>query len=305
VDPKLSRHGAPDENLPLRLRAVFLDAITGKVTGTHDWPTDSRYASIVAARDGGFVTQRGTHLSSYSKDLVELGTLDLPPTKEIGWSPHSSLSGKNIVFIDTNLLTRAGVRWIWVETDNLKVVRSWEEPQSGWVDISDKWIAMTACVWFYDCKPFVEIRSLGTDWKSIVRPLPPQKPHPAFVTDDLLFLFGQPIKLIRTDGEVESVEDLSFEGCWWSLVVRSAGQGRAIMPSCKLEGKIAALDIGGTDVLKKFLVFDAPFHALSYTLDIKGPTIRDITQLAISPDGLTLALLNDGFVEIFRLPPLQ
>src|SRR5277367_2161533 len=32
VDPKLSRHGAPDENLPLRLRAVFLDAITGKVT---------------------------------------------------------------------------------------------------------------------------------------------------------------------------------------------------------------------------------------------------------------------------------
>src|SRR5580704_1088280 len=302
-NPKLSRRDGSDENLPLRLRAVFLDTATGKVTATRDWPSESRYAHIVATHGNGeFVTERGTQLTLYSKDSRELKRLELPPTKETGWVAHPSPTGNNIVFIAENLITRSSVPWIWVDTDKLRVLRSWEEIQSGWVGISDKWIAMTACVWFHDCEPYVEVRGFATDWKSIASASRHQKPHPQFIDDDLLFLLARPTRLLRSDGEAVLLDDMPFGGCWWGSAVPSASGRRVAVPSCKLTGKVAALDIGGVEVLEKILLYDAPFHGLAYALDIEGPKIKELTQLAISPDGLTLAVLNDEFVEVFQLP---
>jgi hypothetical protein len=86
--PRLSRRGVSDESLPLRLRAVLLDATSGKVKATTDWPAESRSARIVAARDGKFVTQTGNELTLYPSDLKELKKLRLPPTEEFGWGGH-------------------------------------------------------------------------------------------------------------------------------------------------------------------------------------------------------------------------
>jgi hypothetical protein len=58
-------------------------------------------------------------------------------------------------------------------------------------------------------------------------------------------------------------------------------------------------------VLKKILLYDGSSHGRSYTLDVKGPLIKDLTLFAVSPDGLRLAILNDDYVEVLRLPPLQ
>jgi|HubBroStandDraft_6_1064221.scaffolds.fasta_scaffold87814_2 hypothetical protein len=304
-NPKLSRRDGSDENLPLELRAVFLDAVTGKVTAKLDWPSESRYASIVATHVGEFVTERGTQLTLYSKEFDELRKLELPPTKETGWVARPSPTGKNILFIAENLKTRSAVPWIWIDTDGLQVLRSWEEPQSGWVGISDKWIAMAACGWVYDCEPNIEIRGLITGWKSIVSASRHQKSHPQFINDDLVFLLGHPTRMVQSDGKTVLLEDLPFEGCWWGGAVSSAGGSRLAVPSCKLTGAVAALDRGGSDVLKKILLYDAPFHGLSYVLDFQGPVIKEASLLALSPDGLQLAILNDESVEVVRLPALQ
>jgi len=68
-----------------------------------------------------------------------------------------------------------------------------------------------------------------------------------------------------------------------------------------------ALDLGGHDVLKKLVLYDAPFRGPSYVLDLKGPKINDLTTLAISPDGSRIAILNVEklTLELVELPPLQ
>jgi hypothetical protein len=62
--------------------------------------------------------------------------------------------------------------------------------------------------------------------------------------------------------------------------------------------------LGGTDVLKKILIYDAPFTGLSYVLDLKGPKISDLASIALSPDGRRLAILKGESIEVVELPPL-
>lgn len=78
INPSLSSRKSSDPNLPLRMRAIFLDADLGRVTSVQTWPTASTFAKIVAARDRDFVTQRGNTLALYSLDAKELRTLSLP-----------------------------------------------------------------------------------------------------------------------------------------------------------------------------------------------------------------------------------
>jgi len=166
----LSSRDSSDPNLPLRLRAIFLDAGTGKVTSTQAWPSESRIAGIVAANDGKFVTQTGTTLTLHSSDAKELKKLSLPPPPNefVGWQSHSSPTGKSVLFETNDLKTASPQSWIWVDTNTLQVLRSEREVQSGGVGISDNTIAMTACtIWFYHCEPSVEVKGLTTEWKTI------------------------------------------------------------------------------------------------------------------------------------------
>lgn len=302
----LSRRDSMDENLPLRLRAVFLDAGTGKTTAASLWPTASRFAGIVAVHDGKFVTQRGTTLTLYSPDAKELRELDLPPLQEglWGWFAHPSPTGGSILFATPNLTTTAATPWIWVDTDSLQVVRSWKETQSGWVGISDTMMAMTSCViWFYHCDPNVEVRGLATEWKTIAPTERRSQSFPLFVNDDILFLSGHPWRLLQTDGKVVLTEDAPFEGI---TALASAGGQRFVVPFFKLKGDFPALDIGGHGELKTISVYDTPFHERSHTLSVIGPKIKDQgTQLALSPDGSLLAILHDESVHVFQLPPLK
>lgn len=306
-NPKLPLREPLDENLLLRLRPVFLDAESGKIRSTPDWPAGSRDASIVATHDGKFVTQTGGGLTLYSPELKELKKLRLPPTPTdlSQCCAHSSPTGKSILFIASNLRTTSAVPWIWVDTDSLDVVRSWEEVQSGAVGISDGVIAMTTCVWFYKCDPAVEIRGLNTTWTTVASASRQDKPQPQFVTGEFLYLLGNSTRLVRTDGTVIFNEDTHIGGCWSGGAVPSAGGQRFVVPSCKLKGRVEMLDLGGYIVLDKFLVYDSPFVGVSHVLNVKGPKFRDTMLFAISPNGSKLAVLNGESLYVFQLPPLK
>jgi hypothetical protein len=303
--PVLSGRGGSDPNEPLRLRAIFLDADTGKIKSTQAWPSESRLARIVAANEGKFVTQRGTTLTLHSSDGKELNTLSLPPPPQNlnGWNAHPSPTGKSILFEDSDWRTISPKSWILVSADDLKVVRSWKVEQTGPVGISDSTIAMTACMFpEYHCEPNLKIRGLATDWKIIA---PMEKSGwrvPGFVTDDTFFLSGTPWKLLQSDGEVILSEDAPFGG---GGPVSSSGEQRFILPFFKSKGGFAALDIGAHGELTAISVYDAPFRERSYLLKVKGPKIRESVQLALSPDGSKLAILDGETVYVFPLPPLK
>ena len=94
-------------------------------------------------------------------------------------------------------------------------------------------------------------------------------------------------------------ETAPFEG---SVAIPSASGQRFVIPFFQSRGKVAALDIGSHGELKTISVYDAPFHERSYRLEVKGPTIRELAQLTLSPDGSKLAILHGESVYLFQLP---
>lgn len=203
--PTLSGRDNSDPNQPLRLRGIFLEADTAKIISTEVWPSSSRFAGVVAGNDQGFVTQRGTELTLYSPSAKELKNLSLPalPEELWGWHAHPSLTGRSILFATSDLTPTTSPReWIWLDTTSLRITRSWEELQSGWIGISDAAMAMTACtIWFYHCEPSVEIRGITTEWKTIAPLEKRSQQFPQFVNKDVLFVSGEPWKLLQTDGK--------------------------------------------------------------------------------------------------------
>lgn len=319
--PQVSQRDNLDNTLPLRLRAVILDADTGKITTTRDWPTDSRMARIVAVHDGKLVTLAKSELTLYSPDLAPIKSITLPASS-FGWSALPSPSGKNVLFFSADF--REG-SWIWVETDSLKILSSWEDSPTGLPTISDKNLAASTCWWGWECRSWkvnanggaacvengpkceskIQIRELSTGWKTIAAG--EQYQHAQFVNDEMMFLPGKDRgKVIGIDGKVILDEPKVYRswGCGDTGVVPAADGGRFIMPSCLWKGAVKSLDIGSHPVLMQIFVYDIGSQIIqSKALDLKGPKIQNDMQFAISPDGAKLAILNDEFLEMFELPP--
>jgi hypothetical protein len=300
-NPRLSRRGAgAEEILPIRLRAIFLEASSGRVLTTRDWSSDSRYAAIVAVYRGKFVIQIGNELILYSPDLKELTKLSLPSGTEIGWSAHSSLTGQSILFVPAGVGTSV-VPWIWVATDSLQIIRSWREVDSGWLSVTDQKIAMVACGWKYDCESRIDVKEIAGDWKTIALLDRRSRARLDFVGDDALFLSGNPARLIQTDGQIVFAEDTHGVGS--GRATHSAGGQRFVVAAGAVKGAAAALDLGGHWELKQLVVYDLSLHGRSHTLDVEGPRVKGTAQFALSPDGMRFAILNDSAVELLPLAP--
>jgi hypothetical protein len=316
---QVSRRDSLDSTLPLRLRAMFLDASTGKITTTRDWPTDSRMARVVAVHDGKLVTLGKNELTLYSSDLTPIKSITLP-AGSFEWSAHTSPSGKSILFFSADF--REGLR-IWVETGSLTILSSWEDSPSGLLTISDKNVATSTCWWGWECKSWkvngnggaacvesgpkceskIQIRELSTGWKTIGDGEHYQQAQ--FVNDEMIFLPGKDSgKLIGIDGKVILDEPKVHRswGCWGTGVVPTADGHRFLIPSCLWKGAVASLDIGSHPVLKQIFVDDIGSRIQSKAWDVKGPKIQNDMQFAISPDGTKLAILNNEFVLVFNLP---
>lgn len=314
--PQLSRRNRQDDAGALRLKAIFLDVNTGQVTNINSWPTQSRMSRIVAVHSDRLLTLDGNGLTLYAPDLSVINSIRLPAPTSFGWRVHTSPTGGNILLSSTEL--RKGA-WIWLETDTLKIVKSWEDAPGGYVTISDGNIAVSTCWWGHDCSyegaacvpgpkcgPNVEVRSLSTDWRIISKGEQYQRAQ--FVNQDTIFLPGRGIgKLIRIDGTVlleESRQRRSW-GCWETGALPSADGHRFVIPSCEGKGSVGALDVEGHPVLKQLFVYDIGSHIRTWVLDVKGPRIQKEMQFAISPDGSKLAVLNNEFVEMFDLSPAR
>jgi hypothetical protein len=231
----------------------------------------------------------------------------LPTQEKYDWRAHPSATGKHILFLSTKFaFSSAELKtgsWLWVETDSLQILQSWEDTQTGDVSISDGKIAMVACEWVFSCEPKVEIKSLSTGWTTIAqgdRWLVPQ-----FVGEDMLFLTGNATSMIRTDGKAVFTENGPSRVCFGASAFVSTDGQRVVLPTCHVEGGVAALDIGGHGVLKTILIYDVSSHDKSFALEVKGPKTKHDMQFAMSPDGSKLAVLNSETVQVFQLPPLK
>jgi hypothetical protein len=63
--------------------------------------------------------------------------------------------------------------------------------------------------------------------------------------------------------------------------------------------------MAGHSVLKELLVYDTTPQLRGLIFDVKDTKVRDRTQFALSPDGSQVAVLNDGVIQVFTLPPMD
>ena len=303
-NPKLSNRGE-DQNLPLLLRAIFLDAATGKITTTHDWPSGSSDAYIVTASGGKIVTLAGDKLTLYGIDLEKVRSVTLPPLRIGWWGAQPSFTGKNML-VETPDMSDPGKHRelrLWVQTDPLEIIHSWDPQPFGSVSITDDEMLLSTWCDYADCLG-LELRNVSSDWKVIG----PGYTEPDFVDESTFFLRGDwnqkiPAQLVRTNGEIIFADKRPSEGGvrWGRPVVSSEGK-RFVAPGLKGEGGNDFLDIDGHVVLKTLLVCDLPVVKQPQVLDVNAPAIKDVMQFALSPDGSRLAVLNKEIMYVFDLP---
>jgi len=317
--PGLPRRGAPSAESPYRLDAILIRASTGKIIGAPDWPSNSRYAGIAALNDRGLVIQTGNELQLISVDLQRLikrMPLSPLPTDKYAhdsfWTPHSSWSGRRLLMLGWHT---ASSTWLWVDTENLKVLEPWQGVVTGSVAVSDDRLVMEkSSPHFGDPPPVLEDAFPGGEWKaldSIMNPSGAQFVGPGLL---LFHRFGT-LDLPEGSGtylmHIERAEPLRLESPrkGWGLgqaAVSRAGK-RFVILALQVKGSHPAFDIGGHTVLKGLLVYDPPFALPSCTLEVAGSRVKNPDLVALSPDGCHLAVFSypEPLLEVFNLPPCK
>jgi len=87
--PGLQRRDDPNRAPLYRLHAVFLEAASGKVLKTLDWPLDNPNAGIFPRYDGSFLFLSTHRIVLYSPDWTPVKELPLPQLQQ----PHAYLAG--------------------------------------------------------------------------------------------------------------------------------------------------------------------------------------------------------------------
>jgi hypothetical protein len=314
--PQLPTRGEMSAASPYRLTAILIETASGNIIGTPDWPSNSRFARVVATNDKGTVIERGDELTLLAPDLSPLKRMALPPLPadqyghELFWEVHASSSGKRAVLVGGLPWTKR--HWLWVDTENLEVLESWEDDATGPLDASDDQLVLEPSSQRLGDAPLpLEAKSPGGGWRPIATTV--DALNPRFVGPDLLY-FGRYARhdptvnsgvfLMQADN-AETSQLRSPHARWGFGHATTTRTGRRfVILLGETKGFHPALDIGGHGVLRGFMVFDPPFKAPSYTLEVHGSRVWN-PSAALSPDGRHIAVLGypKPLVEMFELPP--
>lgn len=315
--PALPTRGYPSIASRFRLHVVLLDAATGKILSTPTWPSNTRYAWIIAATRAGFVVETGNVFSLVSPGLKTLKQLKLPDPgadrygHELWWVADPSWSEKYAVLLRPPFGS-IGL-WLWIDTENLKTLKSWHDNLSGPVTASDNQLVKMVFQQHAGSSPsHLEISAVGGSWKPL--PTTINASSWQFVNQGLLYVQSDGtgdakvqggVFLMNTDTEELSRLEPPRKGWGLGQAAVSRSGKRFVILVEQTKGAHPALDIGGHGVLRELFVFDPPFKAPSFTLEVHGSKIRNPDNVALSPDGRHLAVFAnpDPVFEVYELPP--
>lgn len=283
---------------------MFLDVQTGKLQGTKEWSVPRPRGGIIPVGEGKFVVVTPAMIALYAPSLELLKDFNLSTEQQSHlWNFYSSPSGKSILM--EYHYPEASFQWI--DTSSL-------QPQSAWKDrlprlsISDNDLAISRETYSkshgFLAEVFVRPRN-GVE-RTVCRQLVGKGDGcgiPQFLSNDLLALWAPHEFRVVTDGGGDSPLKATVSKDEWL--------GRPFYPSA--DGKRFATTIwahkGGSEffdvsyqgMLKRIVVYDMSSHQKVYTLDVGKKKIKDLSGLALSPDGSLIAILLNGVVETYKI----
>jgi hypothetical protein len=299
----LARRGQPGEPLPLRLHGTFLDAEAGKVESTKEWSITRPRGGIIAVGGGKFAVLTPEMIALYLPSLEVVRDLKLSAEQQSHlWDFRSSPTGKSIV-VEYHYPEAS---YQWIDTNSL-LPQPISIPTVAF-SISDDDVAIVRNP-FIQSKGFlaeVLIRTADGPWRTVCRVLPGQPGHcgsPEFISNEVLaLLMPHELSLIsKTSGD--ALFKATFRDDEWlgPRLNASADGERFAVTVWAHKGGNTFSDVGSHSVLKRIVVYDLPSGQAIYTLDAKRQNIRDVSGVALSPNGSLMAILTDGVVEVYRI----
>jgi hypothetical protein len=299
-------------SLPLLLKGLFLDANSGKLSATLEWPTATNRARISPVIGTGFAVLTPDVLMLYSSGLKLLRELPLSlgrKARPISFTPYASPSGRYLIIAYDPVKGEYGLS-LWVDLRNLTVLKNWVS-NAAYLTISDAGQSIN-----YDATPGLGFgigspgevttnspcASTDQDCRSLFIF------NATFVDDNTLFATRPPnrvrrfsIVLMKTDGTRvfdQQLPDAEVIRPFYPVV----GGGRFAIAVYKGHGGSAFLDTAPHFTLKEIRIYDSQTGQMVYTLDGKSQKIKSISAFALSPDGSLLALIDqDGVLRLYRL----
>ena len=299
VDPtQLSSRRSPDISRPFRLHTILLDASSGKLLLSKEWGTRVHESSVYATNGGALLGTGNILRLLRSADLEEYQKITLPEPPCI-CVVSVSASQKTVMLncIDQ----RANVSHFDVlDGSALKIKYSWSEspPLYHHYSISDTGIAPADFN-----KPKIIVSEFGSKrWNSIGEGNGTVPNLPTLVSDELLVDNRSKFLLISIDGRLlmtsqPPTKDNIPSGVSKIVVAQGGGfvavasQNNDVRTHLFTEASISlrSVDVAVYDLTLKQCVLNVEF----------APLPTNDYDLALSPDGSMLAILDDRKISVY------
>jgi hypothetical protein len=310
----LQRRDDPNHARPYRLHAIFLDALTGKLLHTLEWPIDDPIAGIFPRRDGGFLLVTAEKIANYSADWKYLKEIPFssfhPTTATLGGIAESPDASSLVI----QFLVRDSAMCFRLRTDTLDFAII---PCSTLevFTVSDDRIVEPKKLPGEDSHP-ENTASHAYVERGAVRPKTSASGGiPQFINNDAMALYSaKQISVVDRAGKVTFSQDFNPREKWIDELgrpVRASANGQrfAIVTNRSpftRRSTATAIHISTGDIPAEMPldieVFDLSASQWIYTLQISAEHLHKVWGLALSPNGKNLAVDSGGAIQIFPLP---
>jgi hypothetical protein len=309
-DPSVAQNTGPLTARPAHLHVLVLDARTGRKQGLQEWSTPSTPVRFLGVRDGRFLTCTGNILRLFSPSF-EVIREEILPSDRACFNPFLSevwgLTPSRRYLLLSSYSARSYQNTLFdIEKFTSIDNRTEEQPTH---DLSDHWL-----IAYCGRQGEVCIRGMDQSWQPFqTSGLDKQMKDfklksPLFVNDGTLVIeAGNELAVVEVDGRVLFQVRLPKKRSFGRAVRSSESQRFAIMENMQRGLTNEKLDMYAFPSNDRVVVYSIPDSRAIYAVKLKGkspwaPWEIHRNQVALSPDGVLLAVVSDGVLKVYRLP---
>ena len=309
-DPSVAQNTGPLTARPAHLHVLILDAQMGRKQGLQEWSTPSTPVRFLGIRDGRFLTCTGNVLRLFSPSFEVIREETLPsdrtcfsPVFSEGWG----LTPSRRYLLLSSYSARRYQNTLF-DIEKFTSIDDWTEEQPT-QDLSDHWL-----IAYCGRQREVCIRGMDQSWQSFqTNGLDKQMKDfklnsPLFVNDGTLVIEeGNELAVVEVDGRVLFQVTLPKKRSFGRPVRSSGGQRFAIIENVQRGLTNETLDMYAFPSNDRVVVYSIPDSRAIYAVKLKGhspwvPWEIHRNQVALSPDGILLAVVSDGVLKVYQLP---
>jgi len=309
-DPSVAQNTGPLTARAAHLHVLVLDVRTGQKLGLQDWPTPSTPVRFLGIRDGRFLTCTGNVLRLFSPSF-EVIREEILPSGRACFNPFQSevwgLTPSRRYLLLSSYSARSYQNTLF-DIEKFTSIDIWTGNEATY-DLSDHWQ-----IAYCGRQREVCIRGMDQSWQpfqinGLDKQLKDFKLNASvFVNDRTLVIEeGNELAVVEVDGRVLFQVRLPKKRSFGRPIRSSGGQRFAIIENVQRGLTNETLDMYAFPSNDRAVVYSIPDSRAIYAAKLKGqspwvPWEIHRNQVALSPDGVLLAVVSDGMLKVYRLP---